>query len=136
MASFAPLRVVCARPACHETRLGVDCQRCRLLRYCGSDCMAEDQPAHQSLCESDKNRRRQSYNVEEDAKRLAPGQGIPYRHCNAETPKPGNEPRLFSKHKVKCLISPQDQGRDEDGDEMNIRINGKTIRRTLKGLCL
>ncbi|KAK8107401.1 uncharacterized protein PG998_009414 [Apiospora kogelbergensis] len=86
--------------------------------------MAEDQPAHQSLCESDKNRRRQSYNVEEDAKRLAPGQGIPYRHCNAETPKPGNEPRLFSKHKVKCLISPQDQGRDEDGDEMNIRING------------
>ena len=133
MDSFVPLRAVCANPGCLKTTLGVDCHRCRLVRYCSNNCMGNDKPVHQPLCESQQNRKRSFYVVEEDYKRLTPDQGNPYPHCKVKRPEPGNEPRLFSKHKVKSLISPQDQDRTEDGDEINISIKGKSVQKALKG---
>ncbi|KAK6824775.1 hypothetical protein PG987_012269 [Apiospora arundinis] len=124
MSRHIPIRPVCARPGCVETKLGLNCYVCHLVRYCSQDCKDQDQPAHQSLCEQHENRARIfSYDVTKDIKELEPEDPRdPYPHCNNEAPAIGDEPRLFSKSKVMSLIGPQDQDGFKDGEEVNIAI--------------
>ncbi|KAK8862054.1 Histone-lysine N-methyltransferase SMYD3 [Apiospora arundinis] len=126
MSRHIPIRPVCARPGCVETKLGLNCYVCHLVRYCSQDCLDQDKPAHQSLCEQHENRARIfSYDVTKDIKELEPEDPRdPYPHCNNETPAIGDEPRLFSKNKVMSLISSQDQDGFKDGEEVNIAIYG------------
>ncbi|KAK6845508.1 hypothetical protein PG995_015618 [Apiospora arundinis] len=126
MSRHIPIRPVCARPGCVETKLGLNCYVCHLVRYCSQDCKDQDQPAHQSLCEQHENRARIfSYDVTKDIKELEPEDPRdPYPHCNNEAPAIGDEPRLFSKSKVMSLIGPQDQDGFKDGEEVNIAIYG------------
>ncbi|KAK8038823.1 hypothetical protein PG993_007234 [Apiospora rasikravindrae] len=134
MESRAPVRATCAKPDCPSSEhITVECQWCQLVRYCSDDCWEQDQARHRSLCEAHQNRKGNSYRVGQDTRKLVVEDDVelPYPHLKPGTlyegPKHGQEPRLFSSHKVKSLVIPDvTKAGDEikGGDEINISIDG------------